>query len=186
MQFLGAGQKACLDGHDDGTAAGMLEGGGDGCSFASLQHSKCCTAKHQRQDCSLPSFQQTHSCTTGIAGLQGQGSAALGASQAGSSVLAFHVLMAAYLVGGSASQGREAEELLWITDPLGICSFSVAAFSVVRSWSNASTHSRVTGVLEQQVWCSGNKWFECFPICCCSRALSPLCRQKWDWFSLHL
>lgn len=80
-----------------------------------------------------PPSQQTHGCMTGTAGPQGQWSAALGASQAGSAVLAFHVLMAAYLVGGSASQGREAEELLWITDPLGICSFPVAAFSEVRS-----------------------------------------------------
>lgn len=40
----------------DGMAAGMLEGGEDGCSCASLQHIECCTAKHQRQDCSLPSF----------------------------------------------------------------------------------------------------------------------------------
>lgn len=46
VQFLGSGQKVCLDGGDGGV-----------CSCAFLQHSECCTAKHQRQECSSPPSQ---------------------------------------------------------------------------------------------------------------------------------
>lgn len=97
--------------------------------------------------------------------------------------------MAAYLLGSSASHREGREELLWITDRLGMCSFASLSLLLLKWGAGAiasSTQQRVTGVLEQQLCCNGNKWFESFPICCCSPALCPLCRQKWDWFSLHL
>lgn len=67
-----------------GTAAGMLEGGEDGCSCASLQHSECCTAEHQRHQCSLPSFPgKPTAAGLALHDSRASGVQQLGASQAG-------------------------------------------------------------------------------------------------------
>lgn len=90
VQFLGSGQKVCLDGGDGG-----------GCSCAFLQHSKA-----PKTGVLLPSFPGK---PTWLAGHDSRAGGVQSLElQAGSSVLAFHRLV----VGSSASQGGKLEELL--------------------------------------------------------------------------